>query len=381
MNQRGMGILFILAIILAMGLAAGVGSITAKWAMDDRGIIETREKMARIATAISRTSRGGVYAKVEGRGFMQDVGSMPTALSELLTKPVAAAACSYDTTLKRNTGWCGPYWVDKFTGEASWADSWGVTIAYSATAGTLTSYGPDKLSGGGDDLILPIYAFDVGLTAYYKMEEATGIRNDSSGNGHGMNPINSPTNTTGVLGNAVSLSVASTQYLNRPSHSDFNFGNTDFTILAWVNLASKTATAEHIFSKYTGTQRAWMLYYNGSALDKFSFLVNATGAAADVARQASTFGSPSISTWYFVAGWHDSVNNTLNIQVNNGAVDSSAHATGSFGSSTADVAIGGTVGNGTFNGSLDGVGAWNRLLTTAERTFLYNGGAGVEYPF
>jgi hypothetical protein len=79
--------------------------------------------------------------------------------------------------------------------------------------------------------------------------------------------------------------------------------------------------------------------------------------------------------------WHDAGADTINIQVNNGTVDST---TGVFGNSETFIIGGEKVGAGAdfeFDGLIDEAGIRNRVLTTAERTELYNSGSGRTHPF
>ena len=76
-------------------------------------------------------------------------------------------------------------------------------------------------------------------------------------------------------------------------------------------------------------------------------------------------GAPVIGTWYFIVGWHDSVANTVNIQVNNGAVDSVATGGALQAAGTAELRIGGRDDIAPFHldGRVDEVGFWKRVLT------------------
>ena len=97
---------------------------------------------------------------------------------------------------------------------------------------------------------------------------------------------------------------------------------------------------------------------------------------------ATTFGAPAITTWYHVMAWHDSVANVIGISVNN-TPDTLAHATGVFdgGSSTLMGALVTTVYR--MSGRLDEIAFWKSaaggggVLTAAQRTALYNSGAGL----
>jgi hypothetical protein len=92
--------------------------------------------------------------------------------------------------------------------------------------------------------------------------------------------------------------------------------------------------------------------------------------------QASTFGTPSTGTWYFLVAHHDSVNNQIGISVNNGTTDTTA-TTGGVRDGTAPFRVG-AFGNATspFDGRIDAVMIWKRLLTAAEKAYLYDSGNG-----
>ena len=82
----------------------------------------------------------------------------------------------------------------------------------------------------------------------------------------------------------------------------------------------------------------------------------------------------SVNTWYFLTAWHDSVNNTISIQVNNGAIDSLAYSAGAYDSSIV-FAIG--MLNSTshlMNGRIDEVLFTKTILTAAQKTALYISG-------
>jgi RHS repeat-associated protein len=83
--------------------------------------------------------------------------------------------------------------------------------------------------------------------------------------------------------------------------------------------------------------------------------------------------------WYTIVAWHDSVFNTLNLQVNNGTVSSVSYASGAM-DTTYPLSIGAHA-NGTYgiNGRLDEVALYKRVLNPSERSWLYNGGFGRTY--
>ena len=70
----------------------------------------------------------------------------------------------------------------------------------------------------------------------------------------------------------------------------------------------------------------------------------------------------------FLCAWHDSVANTINIQVNNGTINTVSHSVG-VQDSNGVFRLGEISGN-YLNGRLDGVGVWKRVLTQSERAYL-----------
>lgn len=212
-----------------------------------------------------------------------------------------------------------------------------------------------------------------GLTAYWRMD---GNSVDAVGTNNGSDTaITYPTGEYATFNGSSSV-------ITVPSNIYLSTGDLDFTICAWVNLTSKTnpTFGNGIAGKwkYTTNNKEYILWFD-TTNDRFRFEVSNDGTSnANV--QASSFGSPSTGVWYFVVAWHDSINNTINIQVNNGTVDSTAHSTGVY------------VGNGPFefgsydgqafiDGSIGDVGFWKKVLTAEERAYLYNSGTGHQYPF
>lgn len=221
------------------------------------------------------------------------------------------------------------------------------------------------------------------LAAYWKLDETSGNRLDSIG-ANDLVPTGSPGNAAGKINYGLSLVAASSQSVGIASNATLQTGDIDFTIGAWCYLT--TLANETFVAKWslTNNVREYLLYYNAgdhAPANRFSFGVSPNGTTGTTFVDATTFGVPSIATWYYVVAWHDSVANTLNIQVNNGGVNSVAYSAGVFaGSAPFEI---GRLHTSTYylNGRVDEVGLWKRVLTAPERTALYNSGAGLTYPF
>jgi hypothetical protein len=219
-----------------------------------------------------------------------------------------------------------------------------------------------------------------GITSFWKLDEASGTRSDSVGSNN-LTDNNTVGQAIGKVGSAAQFNSASSRYLSIADNASLSTGDIDFTWSGWVYLDSKTTNRVfvHKGSGVSNGQYEYLLFYNSTA-NRFRFAASNSGGAEGIVN-ANTLGSPSIATWYFIVAWHDSVANTVNIQVNDGTVDSVSYSGGAQDSSSA-LNIGRANASGLpMDGRIDAVGFWKRTLTTAERTELYNSGLGVEYPF
>lgn len=228
----------------------------------------------------------------------------------------------------------------------------------------------EAVAGGGSSTL------DDGLTAYWKLDEASGTRVDSGANGQDLTDNNSTGSATGKINLGGDFEFASLNYLSHADSATLSLGaDTDFTFSCWVNLESKPAFSGGIICKNGDAGDAAEYLLRWDAGDSFIFAVG-TGSANQLVA-ASTLGAPSLATWYFIVCWHDSTANTVNIQVNNGTADNAAWSGGTVDGGN-EYRIGAYSFNPgfAFDGIIDEVGFWKRVLTADERTELYNAGAG-----
>ncbi|MEO8425632.1 MAG: Ig-like domain-containing protein, partial [Verrucomicrobiota bacterium] len=205
-----------------------------------------------------------------------------------------------------------------------------------------------------------------GLMAYWKNDEVTGARVDSIGSNHLININASVDSAFGQIGNAAHFSGASRSFLSAPNDSSLSFSNESFTISAWVKLSSKAGGSCAAVSK---SQNEYALRYDNVS-GRFTFTVD----GLDDSVAANSLVSPLLNVWYYVVAWYDSTNRTKNIQVNNGLVNSAAHTTRNP-ITTNDFYLGSIGGfNDLWNGDIDEVKIWRRVLTGSERASDYNNG-------
>lgn len=219
-------------------------------------------------------------------------------------------------------------------------------------------------------------ALNNGLVGYWNMDETSGNRSDSSGNGTTLTDTNTVTSTLGKFRNSGLFSAASSEYLTASDNSAVSTGDIDFTLSAWVYLnagagaANRTIIDKEQQSLSTGEYR---LRYTASGTT-FTFDIFDSGAN-NVGTVSATSTAVATQTWYFVTAWHDANANTVNIQVNNGTIHSSA-TTGAPTDTGARFGIGAEQWSfsGFWDGSIDDARMYKRVLSATNRSQLYNWG-------
>ncbi len=225
------------------------------------------------------------------------------------------------------------------------------------------------------------------LIAYWKLEEVSGNRSDTVGTGCGgsgctLTDNNTVTYTTGKVGNAGDFEANNSEFLEATDNASLSTGDIDFTISAWVQLESKPVNPMLIVSKRdSGSVGEYRLQWQDTTNTFLFRILDSAGNSVGVVSSTS-FGSPSLATWYHIVAWHDSVANTVNIKVNNGTTDSAA-TTGVPSDTAANFRIGAHVTAETdfWDGLIDEVGFWKKVLTAQEITDLYNSGSANTFDY
>jgi hypothetical protein len=239
---------------------------------------------------------------------------------------------------------------------------------------------PNPISVANPAAGVPATPFDLtGLQAHWRLADVT----DASGNGNTLTNNGTTTFGVGKIDNAAYFDGA-TQYLSIADNAALSVADVDFTVVAWLYLTDKSAVRGAVCKGDTalGNQIEYGLYYD-SGSDRLRFRASDGNFNTLDVVSANTFGAVPLNTWMFAVGWNDSAADTINIQINNGAVDSAAHVGGS-NDGTHAFEIGrqfNNFGSLWWAGRIDAVEFWKRKLTAAERTTKYGGGAGDDYPY
>ena len=212
------------------------------------------------------------------------------------------------------------------------------------------------------------------LVAYWPLDEASGDALDAHGS-LDLTDNNTVGTDAGIVGNARDFEDANNERFTHVDDPDLSAGDTDFTCQVWLKLESLPSVIEIHFQKGTGGTIEYNMAVNASGELRWSVYDSSFN-------EYRATWSPNLSTgtWYLVHGWHDSVNNQVGVVVNAGT----PVTTSTGGAAPADA--GGTfiLGNRPdldfpYDGLLDEVALWRRVLSSADRTWLYNAGAGRSY--
>lgn len=233
---------------------------------------------------------------------------------------------------------------------------------------------------------------------YYNLEKETKVllkkwevRNGILPDSAGITRVNEYILRKKGLGQIVGFSkfggnfvATSRQGISVSSNATLQVGDVDFTMGCWVNMRLVYQSGyETIMGKGNpngANGEFYLMGNNGAAGGPLMFRVrNTANSAINAAVTVSTLTvQPTSNVWAFVIAWHDSVANTLNIQMNNGTVVSQSWSTGVY-VGTQSFTVGFQGGSNFLNGIVDSAFFIKSVLSANDRTYLYNSGNGTSY--
>lgn len=210
------------------------------------------------------------------------------------------------------------------------------------------------------------------LVAWWKLNEASGTRINSvvANNALDLTPMNSPGTATGKIGNGVDF-TSGNQYLTCSDNALLNpLGNGDFSIHFWV--------------KFDATPQYYLF---GQGSGNYNLVIGIFSSTVQVSLNSGGGGGANFAYSMTSGVWHNVVA-TVNRTGNNTSFYVDGVPIYTLGNAFYGPVYGGPliVGNyagGTLlyapDGIMDEVAYWNRVLSPADVTALYNGGAGLTY--
>jgi hypothetical protein len=226
------------------------------------------------------------------------------------------------------------------------------------------------------------------LIAYWPGNEVNGNALDLHVNALHLTDVHTVTSNPGLsYPLARQYTKANSEHHDRPGDDALlSAGDLDFTIAqamrfdTWPVGAGFYATCAKW--GYLTNAKEYLAGWS-AASGRLEFRVSSNGAAESTVA-ANALGGPLTNTWYWLVAWHDSVADTINVQVNDGIVDSAAFAAG-VADKTYKFQLGATVATNFMDGRLGPTMFWKSapggggVLTAAQRTALWNGGTPLQY--
>lgn len=228
------------------------------------------------------------------------------------------------------------------------------------------------------------------LMSWWELNETSGTRADSHGS-NDASDVNTVGYGTGKQGNAGDFEYANKECLKVAG--GLIGGKSQISVAAWVNPESHDTYGDHIIGEYQsiGNQRCFSFYRNNESPHNGKLWLDisssgATGAGVFQQWASDSVQLTSLATWYHVVVTVDLDTETVKMYVNGSEVACSKVSGTTIGATfyngTADFLIGSQKEDPTYNywdGLLDEVGLWDKVLSASEVSSLYNSGNGLSY--
>ena len=228
-----------------------------------------------------------------------------------------------------------------------------------------------------------------GLKAYYKFDNASGNLvnqaasvGSSSSNSVDMVNTNVTLNETGLFGKSYLYSATDTSNDGSASTNwEFTYGDgAAFTVVCWYKQtgASEAEQCPIFDTSDSGNGLGSLLKVNGSNGNRQVTCKTHNGSASETISTATgTF--PSDTNWHFIA-MRTTLGGAVKFTIDGSTTATTSSNNGTDGTSHNRMGIGNIYRSTSIacRGNLDELSFWDRILTDAEITSLYNTGSGKE---
>lgn len=227
-------------------------------------------------------------------------------------------------------------------------------------------------------LILPVSAswtsdLNSNIISYYKLDNNN--MNDSL-NTYNLGTNNGTINTTGKILDARYFNKSKAQYIEYPIPAFQN--NSNFSVSLWLN-ASRVDAGTILSSGKGPGAFTFVLYLSGAGTLNYYTQKNAIGETIIISA-----GDVDVNVYSHIVLTYQS-NKTMELWVNGVRVGTATATSTTSTLGSAGFLFGGYYNaggidlTGTYNGTMDEIGVWNRTLNGSQISNLYNSGVGITY--
>lgn len=219
------------------------------------------------------------------------------------------------------------------------------------------------------------------LVAYYKLDESSGNAADASGAGLTLTNTNTVVFSAGKINNGGAFTRTSSQYFTSSNAAFSLTGSLSMSFWIKASAAQVTGVNCGMVSNATSGGNGYLLRIENDGFVYFRLASGPTGQTSTQAAGAGNIVNFNVadSVFHHVVGTYDGT--TAKIYVDDTLCASRAITATLTSPGNFNVGLDNTTTASYMNGNLDEVGLWSRALSATEVTTLYNGGAGLQYPF
>jgi hypothetical protein len=217
-------------------------------------------------------------------------------------------------------------------------------------------------------LNFPLVLLD-NLIAFWNLDETSGTRYDSSGNGRNLTQtFGTVSSTTGKIKNCAYFNGINGGGSTNSKLGSTSFGvnpNSNFSMSVWIKPRSFSSYQHIIGAPF---QNGFYIGANNSNLTFNLYNGTVYGVSAP---------STALNTWHHYVFIREG--STLKLYADNVYIGSASITGQSFPGASVFSVGGGEYNEYYFNGDIDALGLWTRVLTESEIGTLYNNGNGKQY--
>lgn len=228
-----------------------------------------------------------------------------------------------------------------------------------------------------------------GVRVFYNLSETSGDAIDAGPNGEDgtdTNTVGTAAGHSAAVGSARDFNASALEHFITPDSSTISFADEDFEINGFFRPDTVSGTrgivAKSLFQG--GEFIEYLVFTSGTSL---FFGVSTDGTNANLTQITGSL-TMVVGTTYFFSARHDSVANTITLEVvdvtlpwSSRTTDSLAHTGGVFdGVQPLHIGLVRGSSDNYFDGRINSIGLWGRILTQVEREVRFSNGDGQNFP-